>query len=82
MLQVTPPRPPWTSTADRPHGRMHFRLQLILLATATVLVTAWLCTMGAVAAVLALVVAKHILVALLLMGLGVDRNRSIQPSQP
>lgn len=76
MLQMAPPPklPPITN-AERPHGRLQFRMQLILLAAATVFVTAWLCTMGAVAAVLSVVVAKHILVALLLMGLGVDRER-------
>jgi hypothetical protein len=83
MLRMTPPpQAPRISTAERPHGRLRFRLQLILLAAATVFVTAWLCTMGAVAAVLAIVVAKHILVALLLMGVGVDRERRIARIEP
>jgi hypothetical protein len=32
-------------------------------------VTAWFCTLGPIPAIIALVVAKHILVALLIMGL-------------
>jgi hypothetical protein len=48
------------------------RLTQVLASIVTVLVTAWLCTFGAIAAILALMVAKHILVAILVMGLGVD----------
>ena len=44
----------------------------ILAAIVTVLATAWLCTYGAIAAILALMTAKHILVAILVMGLGVN----------
>jgi hypothetical protein len=44
----------------------------ILATIITVLATAWLCTLGAIPAILALMVAKHILVAILVMGLGVD----------
>lgn len=77
MFQMAPPpHAPRIAIADLPQGRLRFRLQLILLAAATVFVTAWLCTMGAVVAVLSVVVAKHILVALLVMGLGVDRDRT------
>jgi hypothetical protein len=38
----------------------------------TVLITAWLCTLGAIPAILGLMVAKHVLVAIVMMGLGVD----------
>jgi hypothetical protein len=38
----------------------------------TVVITAWFCTLGWIPAVLALMVAKHVLVAILVMGLGVD----------
>ena len=40
----------------------------------TILVTAWLVTLGPLPAVLALVTAKHVLVAILVMGLGVDKR--------
>jgi hypothetical protein len=45
------------------------------MTIATIIVTAWLCTLGPLPAVLSLVVAKHILVAFLVMGLGVDSKR-------
>jgi hypothetical protein len=44
----------------------------VLASTVTALVTIWLCTFGPIPAILALMVAKHILVAILVMGLGVD----------
>ena len=40
------------------------------------LITGWVCTLGIIPAIIALMVAKHILVAILVMGLGVDGNRS------
>jgi hypothetical protein len=52
--------------------RVRLRLFQVLATTVTVLATAWLCTLGAIPAILALMVAKHILVAILVMGLGVD----------
>ena len=69
-----PPQMPAVTLEDRPGGHLHFRLKLIAWGTVTVFITAWLCTMGPIPAVLALVVAKHILVAILLMGVGVDRR--------
>ena len=50
-------------------------MRLIVYAAVTVFVTAWFCTMGPVPAILALVVAKHVLVAILLMGVGMDRAK-------
>jgi hypothetical protein len=72
-LLAPPPAPPRVAQADNDDVR-RFRLRLMqILATAiTVLVTAWLCTLGAIPAILGLMVAKHILVAILVMGLGVD----------
>jgi hypothetical protein len=56
--------------------RVRFRLTQVLATAVTVLVTAWFCTLGAIPAILALLVAKHVLVAILVMGLGVDAPRS------
>jgi hypothetical protein len=52
-----------------------------MLSTLTVLATAWVCTfwsttLGKFAAITALLIAKHVLVAILLMGLGVDGRRN------
>jgi len=43
------------------------------VTTASILATAWLCTLGPLPAILALVVEKHVLVALLIMRLDADK---------
>ena len=70
-----PPRPPRLGLEDRPPSHLRARMRLIVYAAVTVFVTAWFCTMGPVPAILALVVAKHVLVAILLMGVGMDRAK-------
>jgi hypothetical protein len=55
--------------------RLRLRLRQLLATTLTVLATAWVCTLGAIPAILALMVAKHVLVAILVMGMGVDAPR-------
>jgi hypothetical protein len=75
-----PPLPPRVALADgNPSDRMRFRLWQTSLTLVTILVTAWFITLGTVPAVLALLVAKHVLVAILVMGLGVDEP---QPAEP
>lgn len=71
MSQLAPPSPPprVTTGEDDSLRRLQFRLWQVFILTITVLVTAWFCTLGPIPAILALVVAKHILVALLIMGL-------------
>jgi hypothetical protein len=51
------------------------RIRTVLLCLVTVLVTTWFFTLGVVPGVLAVMVAKHILVAILTMRLGVDKDR-------
>jgi hypothetical protein len=72
-----PPRPPLAVTLDDNDERQRFRFRLFQVTTTlvTVLVTGWFCSFGWVPAVLALCVAKHVLVAILAMGLGVDADR-------
>jgi hypothetical protein len=68
-----PPAPPTVALGDDDRlKRVHFRLWQLVLTAVTVLITGWFCTFGAIPAILALMVAKHILVAILVMGLGVD----------
>jgi hypothetical protein len=55
--------------------RLRFRLMQIVATGVTVVATAWLCTLGVVPAILGLMVAKHVLVAILVMGIGVDAPR-------
>jgi FtsH-binding integral membrane protein len=69
-LIAPPPSPPVVALSDRDgFGRVRFRLRLWGLTALTILVTAWFCTLGALPAILALMVAKHILVAILIVGL-------------
>jgi hypothetical protein len=76
MMDLAPPTsPPRVALTDRPEPRMRRRLNLIAYTAITVFLTAWFCTMGPIPAVLAIVVAKHVLVAILMMGLGVDQKR-------
>lgn len=83
MVHLAPPKPP----SQRPRvalddgdglRRLRFRLELISWTALTVLLTAWFCTFGWQVAIIALVIAKHVLVALLVMGLGVDATRNAQ----
>jgi hypothetical protein len=76
-LLAPPPAPPRVAVGDNDGlKRLRFRLWQILSSTVTVLVTIWLCTLGPIPAILALMVAKHVLVAILVMGLGVDAPRA------
>jgi hypothetical protein len=54
---------------DDSRQRLQFRLWQMWVATITILVSVYLSTYGMLMAVLAWVVAKHILVALYMMGL-------------
>jgi hypothetical protein len=76
MIELAPPTsPPRVALSDRPEPQMRRRLHLLTYTAITVFLTAWFCTMGPIPAVLAIVVAKHVLVALLMMGLGVDQRK-------
>jgi hypothetical protein len=73
--QPPPPKSPLPLIAladDDRRRRLELHLMQLGLAAVTVLLTAWCCTLGWIPAILALVIAKHILVAILVMGLGVD----------
>jgi hypothetical protein len=68
-----PPAPPSVSVCDHDGLRRYRERVFQVLATVvTVLVTGWICTYGAIPAILALMVAKHILVAILVWGLNID----------
>jgi hypothetical protein len=77
MALLAPPPPTLPTALGDNDGlrRLRLRLLQILATVLTVLITAWLCTLGPIPAILALMVAKHILVAILVMGLGVDAVR-------
>jgi hypothetical protein len=76
-LLAPPPVPPRVATTTDGDGASRFRMRLtqVLATLITVFATAWVCTLGIVPAIIALSVAKHVLVAILMMGLGVDAPR-------
>jgi hypothetical protein len=69
MSTVVPPLPPPTVSDESPLQRVHFRLWQIVLTAATILITAWFFTVGPIPGIIALLFAKHVLVAVLAMGL-------------
>lgn len=71
MSYVAPPLPPPAENVadENPRQRVEFRLWQILVAALTVAVTIWLFTVHTLAGILALIVAKHVLVAVLASGL-------------
>jgi hypothetical protein len=70
MPLLAPPRPPVPVTVDDDGlRRLHFRLWQILMAAITVLLTTWFMTFGVIPAIIALMIAKHVLVAILVQGL-------------
>ena len=73
MAQLAPPPlpPPIATADDDGMARLQFRLWQLWITTVTVLVTAWFATFGILVAIIALVVAKHVLVALFLIGMDV-----------
>jgi hypothetical protein len=83
MIQLTPPRlPPRVTVADDDGlSRLRFRLWQIMVTALTVLGTAWCFTLGPVPAIIAIMVAKHILVAVLVMGMDFDAQHAA-PNRP
>ena len=83
MQQLAPP--PFSNVRiaiadDDGNRRLRVRLVLWWATFITTAITAWLCTLGPVAAVIALVTAKHVLVAILVMGLDADNPRCTRDS--
>jgi hypothetical protein len=71
---VPPPELPLVALDDQGPDRVRLRLKQLGWTVATVIATAWFCTFGPLVAILSIAVAKHILVAILVMGVGLDRS--------
>ena len=74
MIQIAPPcRPPCVGLDDS-HGAGHVRLRLWQWSYSLIicLITAWLISLGPIPGIIAVVTAKHVLVAIFVMGIGVD----------
>lgn len=70
MPRLLPPQPPLLVTEMDNDGlyRLHFRLWQILMTAITVLVSGWFVTFGVIPAIISLMIAKHVLVAILMVG--------------
>lgn len=77
MARIAPPQATWSGDrgGDDHLSRLRFHLWQLSITAVTVGVTAWFCTLGIIPALLALMVAKHVLVALLVMNLEVGATR-------
>ena len=70
MAIVASAPPPQTSFAgDNPRQRVNFRLWQIVMSAITLLLVIWFFTLNSLVGILALVVAKHVWVAILASGL-------------
>lgn len=79
MTMKAPPEPPLRVAVKDDDAPDHLRLRLwqLSLTALTILLTGWCFTLGWVPGICAAMVAKHVLVAILVMGLGVDQPRQI-----
>ena len=75
----SPPRLPVTVALADGDGlqRTHFRIWQWGMSMATVLVTVWFMTLGPIPGIIAVVTAKHVLVAILVAGLEVKSSRKV-----
>ncbi len=71
---IAPPLlPPQTGLEDDDSlGRVRLRLWQVGWSSVVILVTVWMMTLGYIPGIVAILTAKHILVAILVMGLGVN----------
>jgi hypothetical protein len=85
MSHLAPPQmPPRVAVADHDGlARLHFRLWQLMVTAVTVLATGWCFTLGPIPAIIAVMVAKHILVAVLVMGMDYQAlHQSPDPGAP
>ena len=82
MATELPPLPPPTVSDEGPLQRIHFRLWQIVITAVTVFITGWFFTLGPVPGIIALLFAKHVLVAILAMGLHLPPQKKVEPDPP
>ena len=75
-----PPAPPRVVPGDDDDKRrLRVRVTQVMASMATLLATAWVCSLGPIPAIIALMIAKHVLVAVFIMGIGVDGLKEADP---
>jgi hypothetical protein len=77
MNQIAPPEiPPRVALSDDDGiHRMRLRLWQLSMTVLTVVLTAWFIALGPIPGIIAVLTAKHVLVAIYVMGIGVDAPR-------
>jgi hypothetical protein len=75
----SPPRSPVKVALADGDGlrRAHFRIWQWGMSMATVLITAWFMTLGPIPGIIAIVTAKHVLVAILVAGLEANSSQKV-----
>jgi hypothetical protein len=75
----SPPRLPLAVALADDDGlrRAQFRIWQWGMSMVTVLITVWFMTLGAIPGIIAVVVAKHVLVAILVAGLGINPTAKV-----
>jgi hypothetical protein len=83
MAVLAPPPAPPRVVPGGNDDKRRFRMRVtqVMATMATLLGTAWVCSLGPIPAILALAVAKHVLVAILIMGIGVDAPKEDGPGR-
>jgi hypothetical protein len=66
-----PPLQPLTAAGDDGMRRLQFRVWQVWISTLTTLIAVWFLTFGVLPGIIAIVVAKHVLVAVYLIGINV-----------
>jgi hypothetical protein len=74
-----PPKPPIVAVDDFDRRRFRVRSVKLTAAFVTVVLSGWLFTFGTLTGVLGLLVAKHVLIAIYLMGSGIHDPRMLPP---
>jgi hypothetical protein len=70
---IPPPKPPAVAAGDHvPSRRLQFRLWQVVVCSITVFVAGWCFTLHAAVGFTAAFLAKHVIVAVLAMGLGLE----------
>lgn len=81
-MPAPPPAPPRVVPGDDDDKRrFRMRLTQVMATLATLLAAAWVCSLGPIPAIIALAIAKHVLVAILIMGIGVDAPTNTEPGR-
>jgi hypothetical protein len=80
MSQLAPPSAPPRIALDNNDGASPLRLRLWQwwVSLLTLLITAWFISLGPIPGIIAVVTAKHILVAIFVMGIGVDARKTVE----